>query len=348
MEQEKKLTDKFTAILKAQLEFYRCKCPQGQSHGDKGKPAKIAEQPAATHSTEQAAAMQPMEVLILGDSITQDLAPNGIAKLAGVEPKSVRILSKSGAVPSTVREPEWTLPKSTTTKIVLHAGTNCLTVETDEQHDQKAHAVHIASEITAKLDTLSEKDGASLYFSSILHRYDIGDGNNCCVGLNCLIAEANAIVKTHCGDKDYTYIDNDNLEKTDLYDGLHTNTSGAKILANNIGKALRGQLNTRTTTNGGGAFTKMNITRHGNRPSQDRRRQQPDQQRQRRPARLGDYWPNVHEAEQSRWHKAPRQAWREPGRWPHGDQQQQRPRWREAAQPAWRQQPAWCDNVSRW
>ena len=57
--------------------------------------------------------------MILGDSITRDLAPSGLSKLAGGR---VEVRSTPGAVPSTIRLTDMT----NVSKVVLHAGTNCI------------------------------------------------------------------------------------------------------------------------------------------------------------------------------------------------------------------------------
>ena len=164
-----------------------------------------------------------------------------------------------------------------------------------------------------------------MYYSSILKRYDIGDINNCTVGLQCNIAEIGSIVTRHFENRDYIHIDNDDLTDIDLFDGLRVNADGATKLAKNIAKALRGdrqmdheQTTDTDKTNGKTHFNKIQAKRYGTRPSSELRR---------RPALLGDYWPDVHEAHRPAWCQASRPATltgRRQGDWQRGGQRQVR------------------------
>ena len=169
----------------------------------------------------------------IGDSITKDISPSGLAKLAG-EPVIMR--STPGAIPSTVRGTDM----AETTKAVLHAGTDCLTATECTADEETTQAVKIASEITAKLDAL-QSTTEEIYYSAIIKRTDIGDRNNCTVGLHCPIAETNNIVKERCAEKHYDFIDNSDVTELDLHDGLHLNEEAVKKLAVNVGRAIRGQ-----------------------------------------------------------------------------------------------------------
>ena len=334
---EQNLMAKFAELLKASTENLHCNCCVNTAGNGERAPstASVTCKPVAL-TTQTNSTRQAPTTIIIGDSITKDLAPGGIAKLAG---ESIRIRSKSGATPATVFDSD-----IKAAKLVLHAGTNCLTMAPPEDEQKDSIPVNIASQITAKLDQLkdaSEDKNIKMYYSSILKRYDIGDINNCTVGLQCNISEINNIVKGHCKDRNYIYIDNDNLTDIDLFDGLHVNADGATKLAKNIGKALRGDRQTdheqRTdtdTTNGKTHFNKIQAKRYGTRQSAEIRR---------RPALLGDYWPDVHEAHRPAWRQAsrpaandaPLAAWREAPRPRSAWHQSDNSDWQEARRPAW-------------
>ena len=221
------------------------------------------------------------KLVLIGDSITKDISPSGLAKLAG-EPVTIR--STPGAIPSTVRGTDM----AETTKAVLHAGTDCLTATECTADEETTQAVKIASEITAKLDELKSTT-EQIYYWAIIKRTDIGDRNNCTVGLHCLIAETNNIVKEHCADKHYHFIDNNNVTEVDLYDGLHLNEEGVKKLVVNIGRAIQGQPSLNVDS-GDQPFVKIKAKRYGCRPSGKKPRP--------RHTMLGDYFPHVKESQQ--------------------------------------------------
>ena len=135
-------------------------------------------------------AVEVTKVLILGDSLTRDLASGGVSKLAGVR---VEIRSTPGAVPATLRPADLT----GVTTLVLHAGTNCLA--NDDPNLERADATQIAKEVTTKLDELRLLNtDTELIYSSILTRHDIGERDKSKVKIHELIAATNAIIETHC------------------------------------------------------------------------------------------------------------------------------------------------------
>ena len=184
-----------------------------------------------------------------------------------------------------------------------------------ESYQDTESATKIASEITASLDDLKKiNNNARLYYSSIINRHDIVDEHDSTVALHILIAEANAIVRAHCTDKDYGFINNNNILQTDLFDGVHTNEKGASKLSQNIGKALRGlgdeaTTSTKSQVKGKPKFKKIETETYGQRPSAELH------QTRRRSTQLGDYWPLVGQTE------------RQPRR--------RQPTWRDDRQPTW-------------
>ena len=185
---EQNLMAKFAELFKASTENLHCNCCVNTASNGERAPstASVTFKPAALITQANSTKPAPTTIII-GDSITKDLTPGGIAKLAG---ESIRILSKFGATPATVFDLD-----IKAAKVVLHAGTNCLTMALPDDEQTDSIPVNIASQITAKLDQLKDasEDNTKMYYSSILKRYDIGDINNGTVGLQCNIAEINSI-----------------------------------------------------------------------------------------------------------------------------------------------------------
>ena len=71
------------------------------------------------HAPQRPASDPTSLVMVLGDSVTRYLAPTGLSKLAG---QRVDVRSTPGGVPSTLRPTDL----DGVSKVVLHAGTNCI------------------------------------------------------------------------------------------------------------------------------------------------------------------------------------------------------------------------------
>ena len=148
---------------------------------------------------------------------------------------------------------------------------------------EKKTAVDIAKTVTVKLDELSDSGKTAIAFSSIILRHDLTQRDTSTTSVHELIRHTNDIIHTHCQKNDYTFIDNDNIQKDDLFDGVHCNESGATKLAKNMARAIRGEeQRTHDPATQFGQYTKVNFERIGVRPSAARRRPRNV---------LGDYWP---------------------------------------------------------
>ena len=106
---------------------------------------------------------------------------------------------------------------------------------------EKKTAVDIAKTVTVKLDELSDSGKTAIAFSSIILRHDLTQRDTSTTSVHELIRHTNDIIHTHCQKNDYTFIDNDNIQKDDLFDSVHCNESGATKLAKNMARAIRGE-----------------------------------------------------------------------------------------------------------
>ena len=156
------------------------------------------------------------KVIILGDSLLNDINENGLSK-------RLKVVNKPGTTSERLLLQNLdNLIKYQPESVIIHVGTNDLTNGTNMLNNAKK----IVKELTTKLPKVK------IAFSELITRKDKKN-------LDKNVTETNKRLKNYCRQKDIGYIDNSNITEDSLgIKKLHLNRKGNSFLAKNLLKYL--------------------------------------------------------------------------------------------------------------
>ena len=156
------------------------------------------------------------KVIILGDSLLNDINENGLSK-------RLKVVNKPGTTSERLLLQNLdNLIKYQPESVIIHVGTNDLTNGTNMLNNAKK----IVKELTTKLPKVK------IAFSELITRKDKKN-------LDKNVTETNKRLKNYCRQKDIGYIDNSNITEDSLgIKKLHLNRKGNSFFAKNLLKYL--------------------------------------------------------------------------------------------------------------